>query len=358
MENNTAKGIGLGCLISTVAFVALTFLFVFMCGSLVNGCIGVSSLCELEALDAGESAAAMYPEEPGRFEKVWVSGSDNRMAPKVLRIRMSGPLMSMEEPQGLFSSDEKYSAPAALRRIKAAAEDDSISGLLLEIDSPGGGVTISDVIHDALMDYKRSGTNRFVVVYMGDICCSGGYYIAAAADRIYAHPTTITGSIGVIMNGINAAELARKIGISGVTIASGENKDLLNPLKEVKPEHIALLRKPVDEMHERFVGIVAKGRGMPPEKVRKLADGRIFSAASALEAGLIDGVFHEAGMIRELKRISGGKDVRIVRYMSRKDGWIRFFFPSFFFEQARGFVRGIILETDNAATPRAEYRMR
>jgi len=356
MDGNVAKGMGLGCLASVGVLVASVFLFTFMCGMLMRGCASSSSGDMHEEMTAAIREDAARPEEPGRFEKVWVSGSENRLAPKVLRIRISGPIMESDEARGLFSVDESATAPAALRRIRAATQDKSVSGILLEIDSPGGGVTAADVLHDALLRYKRVDTNRFVVVYMGDMCCSGGYYIAAAADRIYAHPTTITGSIGVIMNGFNAAELAKKIGISGVTIASGANKDLLNPLKEVNPEHVALLRKPVEEMYERFVGIVAKGRNMPLEKVRPLADGRVFSAADALKNGLVDGVFHEDGIRRELRRLAGGKEVRIVRYQSRKGGLGRLFDMSFLLEEARGFVRGMVEEASSA--PRLEYRRR
>ena len=357
MDGNVSKGFGLGCLVSVVAFVALAFLFTLMCGLLVRGCVAASGDAESEMIAAAVNEAASSPEEPGRFEKVWVSGSSDRLAPKVLRIRLSGPIMESGASRGLFSKEEDTSAPAALRRIRAATSDKSISGILLEIDSPGGGVTAADVLHDALLRYKAANTNRFVAVYMGDMCCSGGYYIAAAADRIYAHPTTITGSIGVIMNGINVAGLAKKIGVSGVTIASGENKDILNPLKEVNPEHVELLKKPIEEMYERFLGIVAKGRRMSVDKVRPLADGRIFSANEAKRNGLVDDIFHEAGMRRALKDLARGKDVRIVRYQS-KNGLGRLFDLSFLLESARGFVRGAIADVESAATPRAEYRWR
>jgi len=357
MENGVAKGFGFGCIVSVIVLVAGIFLFTLMCGLLVNGCVRASGESEHELMEALENDAASRPEEPARFEKVWVSGSEDRLAPKVLRIRLTGPIMASDEARGLLSMEQESSAPAVLKRIRAAAKDDSIAGILLEIDSPGGGVTVSDVLHDALMRYKRADTNRFVVVYMGDMCCSGGYYVAAAADRIYAHPTTITGSIGVIMNGLNVAGLAKKLGITGVTIASGDNKDLLNPLKDVNPEHVELLRKPIEEMYERFVGIVAKGRGMPVEKVRPLADGRIFSAQDALKNGLVDGVLHEAELHGVLKDIVGDEEVRIVRYQSRK-GLGRFLDMAFLLEQVRVAVRGALTDVEAAAAPRAEYRWR
>ena len=355
MEDGVSKGFGIGCIASVIVLVAVIFLFTLMCGLLFNGCVRASEEAESELRASLENEAMSRPEEPARFEKIWVAGSYDRLAPKVLRIKLNGTIMESDDARGLFSMEDSTTASAALKRIRAATKDKSIRGILLEIDSPGGGVTASDILHDALMGYKRAATNRFVAVYMGDMCCSGGYYVAAAADRIYAHPTTITGSIGVIMSGLNVAGLAKKLGISGVTIASGENKDILNPLKEVNPEHVALLRKPVEEMYERFLGIIAKGRRMPVEKVRPLADGRIFSANEALKNGLIDGVFHEAGLRKALKELAGGEDVRIVRYQSNK-GLGRFFDMSFLFEQFRGAVRGALAEA--AAAPRAEYRLR
>ena len=354
MEGKVARGMGIGCIVSVVAFVLVVFLFMLMLGLLMNGCVKASATAQRELQELEQNDMAARPEEPGRFEKVWVSGSKDRLAPKVLRIRLNGTIMQSERSGGFFSMEEDTSAPAALSRIRAAARDRSISGILLEIDSPGGGVTMSDIIHDALLKYRSADTNRFVVVYMGDLCCSGGYYIAAAANRIYARPTSITGSIGVIMHGLNIAELAKKIGITDVTIASGENKDILNPLKEVNPEHVALLRKPIEEMYDRFVGIVAKGRKMPVEKVRKLADGRIFSATEAQKLGLVDGVFHDDVLRKELNTLAGGTECRIVRYRSRKS--FERFLDSFTFQQARAFMRGLLSGAEVDA-PRAEYRI-
>jgi len=355
MDDKVAKGFGIGCVISVVIMIVGVFLFTLMCGLLVRGCVTASAMVQDMQEEAVQSDNASRPEEPGRFEKVWVAGSGNRLAPKILRIKLNGIITASEESGGIFSMEEESTSRAALKRIRAAANDSSIAGILLEINSPGGGVTESDIIHDALVQYKKADTNRFVAVYMGDLCCSGGYYISAAADKIYARPTSITGSIGVIMHGINLAELAKKIGIADVTIASGENKDILNPLKDVNPEHVALLRKPIEEMYERFVGIVAKGRNMPVEKVRKLADGRIFSAEEARKLGLVDGVFHENGLDKALKELVGDDEYRIVRYRSRKS--LGSFFDGFVFEQARAFMRGLC-EGADAKSPSPEYRWR
>jgi protease-4 len=191
---------------------------------------------------------------------------------------------------------------------------------------------------------------------MGDLCCSGGYYAAAPADCIMARPTTLTGSIGVIMSTVNIAELANKIGLEGVTIASGGNKDLLNPLKPVDTNHVAILQRPIQQLYDRFVGIVAKGRKLPTETVRTLADGRVFSAEDALKNKLVDCIGHEADAMKQLKKLAKG-DVRIYGYSDKND--IRSFFENaLIFESADGIIGKLKATLDEESTPRAEYRAR
>ncbi len=215
---------------------------------------------------------------------------------------------------------------------------------------------MSDELHDAICRFRDSDTNRFVFVHMGDMCCSGGYYVAAPATRIMARPTTITGSIGVIMSGVNASELAKKIGLAPVTIASGDNKSLLNPLEPVNPEHVKILEKPVKQMYERFVGIVAKGRGLEPEKVREIADGRILSADDALECGLVDAIGHYDDARAALKELAG-EEVRIMAYRAKAGFW-SIFEDSIMLESSDDLVRRLQSAVDGEATPRAEYRFR
>ena len=224
METNTKIGCMAGCLVSVGIFIGVVFLFSLIMAVALRGC------SEMQA--DSQDAIALAPQDANQFKKVWLSGDGDEDAAHVLKIRMSG-VMSSKVDRPVFGAIDDTSAPTALRKIKAAIDDESISGLYLEIDTPGGGVTLADELHDAILRFRQSAENRFVFVHMGDLCCSGGYYASAGADWIMARPTTLTGSIGVIMSTFNIAELARKIGVADVTIASGENKDMLNPLKPV-----------------------------------------------------------------------------------------------------------------------------
>ena len=347
METNTKIGCMAGCLASIGIFTIGSFLFVVIMSFVIKGC------AEMQA--DSQDAIALAPQDANQFKKVWLSGDGDEDAAHVLKIRISG-VMSSKIDRPVFGTIDDTSAPTALRKIKAAINDESIDGLYLEIDTPGGGVTMADELHDAILRFRQSSEGRFVFVHMGDLCCSGGYYTAAGADWIMARPTTLTGSIGVIMSTFNIAELAQKIGVTDVTIASGENKDMLNPLKPVKPEHIKILEEPVKQLYERFVRIVAEGRDLPVEIVRQLADGRVFTADDALKHKLVDSIGHEDAAIEQIKKLADG-DVRIYGYR-KKNGFMSILENSLLFESSDSLLkktREVLIEEES---PRAEYRLR
>ena len=355
MDPNTQKGCMIGCLSSVGIFAGFVALIVIMSALAFRGCTQAVSMRGGNGEDISSLDNELKPQDEKPFRKVWLSGRGGAKSAHVLKIRLHGIIASSFE-RNVFSSAEDTSAPTALRKIRAATKDKSIRGLYLDIDSPGGGVTIADELHDAILRFRASNTNRFVFVHMGDLCCSGGYYAAAPADCIMARPTTLTGSIGVIMSTVNIAELANKIGLEGVTIASGGNKDLLNPLKPVDTNHVAILQRPIQQLYDRFVGIVAKGRDLPVETVRTLADGRVFSAGDALKNKLVDCIGHEADAVKRLKKLANG-DVRIYGYSDKND--IRSFFENaLIFESADGIIGKLKAALDEESTPRAEYRAR
>ena len=355
MDPNTQKGCMIGCLSSVGIFVGFVALIVIMSALAFRGCTQAVSMRGGNGEDISSLDNELKPQDEKPFRKVWLSGRGGAKSAHVLKIRLHGIIASSFE-RNVFSSAEDTSAPTALRKICAATKDKSIRGLYLDIDSPGGGVTIADELHDAILRFRASNTNRFVFVHMGDLCCSGGYYAAAPANWIMARPTTLTGSIGVIMNSVNIAKLARKIGLEGVTIASGENKDLLNPLKPIDTNHIAILERPIQHLYERFIGIVAQGRNLPVETVRELADGRVFSAKDALKNKLIDGIGHEADAMRQLRKLAGG-DIRIYEY-SEKKNLMDLFSESLILESAGGLVEKMKAALAEETAPRAEYRAR
>jgi protease-4 len=172
-----------------------------------------------------------------------------------------------------------------IEQLHAFRDNDSIKALVLRIDSPGGGVGPSQEIHD---EVKVLNALKPIVVSFGSVAASGGYYIAASAQEIFANPGTITGSIGVIMEFTNVQELLDKIGLSSVVVKSGQFKDIGSPTREMTASERELLQSLIDDVHSQFVSSVAEGRHLEEAEVRAIADGRIFTGRMAKELGLVD----------------------------------------------------------------------
>jgi len=230
---------------------------------------------------------------------------------KVAIISVKG-ILSNESAEGLFI--EKPSIVEVVKQqLEQATTDTHVKAVLLEVDSPGGGITASDIIYNNIMKFKTD-TKKKVVVYMQDIAASGGYYVSSAADAIIAHPTTITGSIGVIMPLINVAELINRYGIKDSSIASGDMKEIGSPLKPMTPEENAILKNIIDEMYMQFINVVSTGRRLDIETVKKIADGRIYTGKQALENGLVDQLGYLEDAISSVKKMAGIEDATIIRY--------------------------------------------
>lgn len=190
-----------------------------------------------------------------------------------------------------------------LEQIKQAREDDAVKVVLLRINSPGGSAAASQEIGDEIDRLKKAG--KKVVVSMGDVAASGGYWIAAKADRIVANPATMTGSIGVIMETPNLEKLYDKIGLRQETFKSGPHKDIGSPARPVTPEERAILQGMVNDIYEQFIDVVAKGRKMDRNKVRELADGRIFTGRQAKALGLVDDLGNYYDAVRIAGKMAG-----------------------------------------------------
>lgn len=171
--------------------------------------------------------------------------------------------------------------------LKKFGESPSVKAIVLRIDSPGGGVVPSQEIHDAVMRV-RNKQNKAVVASMGTVAASGGYYIAAATDRIIANPGTLTGSIGVIMELANLEGLLKKIGVENVVVKSGRHKDIGSPFRKMSDEDRRILQSVMDDVHTQFIEAVAEGRSLDVADVKPLADGRIFTGRQAKEIKLVD----------------------------------------------------------------------
>lgn len=192
----------------------------------------------------------------------------------------SGGNIGIVEINGMILSSKKI-----IQDIKLFQDDDDIKAIILRIDSPGGGIGPAQEIYREIMKTKM---DKKIITSMGSVAASGGYYIAAATDKIVANPGTLTGSIGVIMEYANIMEIAKKIGISPIVIKSGEFKDMGSPLRELKDSEKKIFQDLVDELHFQFVTDTATARGMSIQTMAALADGRVYTGQKALELKLID----------------------------------------------------------------------
>jgi protease-4 len=193
-----------------------------------------------------------------------------------------------------------------LTRFRKSKE---VKVVILRIDSPGGGVGPAQEIY---AEVKKTQKEKKVLASVGSVAASGGYYIACAADTIMANPGSITGSIGVIVESLNVEELLKKIGLRSNVIKSGKHKDIGSPMRPMTEEDRRLLQGVLDNIHEQFIQAVAEGRSLPVEKVRPLADGRIFSGQQAKDLGLIDtlGTLEDAiALAAEIGGIKGEPEI-------------------------------------------------
>ncbi|MCB1178154.1 MAG: signal peptide peptidase SppA, partial [Leptospiraceae bacterium] len=193
-----------------------------------------------------------------------------------------------------------------------------------KVNSPGGGVTASDIIYRELNLFKSKKKIPIVALFM-DTAASGGYYISMSADAIIAHPTTVTGSIGVIISSLNFKEGMDKIGVKDQTITSGPNKNILSPFDEFSPEKRKIIQSIVDDMYKRFFNIVKKNRTkIDSQKLKSLADGRIFTADQAFKEGLVDGIGYSEDAIKKLMSLPnylkspGSDNPKIITYTLTK----------------------------------------
>lgn len=208
--------------------------------------------------------------------------------------------------------------PGMLARVREQLDharlDKDVKALVIRINSPGGGVTASDTLYHEIKKFKDE-TGVTVVAHVLDMGTSGAYYAALAADRITAQPTSITGSIGVIMLRIDATGLMQKIGVQALQISSGTEKGMGSPFRPVSDEERKIFQRTIDSMYGRFVSVVAEGRKMPPDRVRQLADGRIYTSQEAKEAGLIDRVGYLEDAFKEAKTLANLDQATIVTYL-------------------------------------------
>jgi protease-4 len=211
-----------------------------------------------------------------------------------------------------------YPMPSQVARLKEAltkaAADPNVQSLVLRINTPGGTVTASDMLYHELRLFKQKKKIPIIASIM-DVGASGGYYVAMGADKIVAHPSSVTGSLGVIMLTMNANGLLEKIGVHANAITSGPRKDMGSPFRAMTDEERAIFQGVINGFYERFLAVIKEGRRhLTSDEIRKLADGRIYSGEQAKAVGLVDSIGYLDDAIELAKKDAGLTDARIVVY--------------------------------------------
>jgi len=202
-----------------------------------------------------------------------------------------------------------------IRQLDRYERDGGIKAIVLRIDSPGGAVVPSQEIYDKVLHVKKS---KKIVVSMGSVAASGGYYIACAADRIIANPGTITGSIGVIIQFSQIEDLLKKLGLRTTVLKAGRYKDVGSPVREMTSAERALIQGVIDDIHEQFIEVVVSNRGISRDEIEHIADARIFTGRQALDAGLVDGLGNMDYAINSAADLVGIKGKPQVVYPEKK----------------------------------------
>jgi len=228
---------------------------------------------------------------------------------KVALIDVAGMISLARSP---FSKAPPLLA-AVKEELKIASEDERIKGVVLRLDSSGGGVTASDILYQEVMEFRRKKQVPVVVCVM-DKSFSGGYYMSLAADEIMAHPTSVIGGIGVISFKITIEELLQKWGVEVESVKSGPLKDFWSPLRQSRPEETALMQEITDRLQKRFLGLLKENRKISEDVVAEVAKGGIFDAGQALEMGLIDRIGYLDDAISRVKELAGIDEARVVIY--------------------------------------------
>jgi protease-4 len=276
------------------------FLFVALCASLFMNFVLMMA--------AFQRWSGIRETEPiPRFREILLQRGARASLDKIAVITMRG-LISSSLP-GSVSDSMVDDMRAALQQ---ARDDGRVKAIVLEIDSPGGEVTASDAIYSAVV---KARARKPVVVYMESLAASGGYYVSCGGKFLMANETTITGSIGVIVQTLNYEQLFNKVGLASVVFKSGKFKDMLNGARPITPEERELVQTFIMKTYDKFLGVVAKERKLPADLLRNtIADGRILSGKEAFDNKLIDGLGELDDAFSKAKELGNAPDARVVKY--------------------------------------------
>lgn len=286
----------LGCLLAA--------LIVFLIGSLGLNMVQFMAIM-------GQQVIGMPQPKEKLTEKVQVEGK-GKSKDKIAHIDLEGVISSMDA--GGFMSSAISNVDSIKRSLDQALADEDVKAIVLRINSPGGEVTASDVIYAAV---KKAAEQKPVIVYMDSVAASGGYYVACGATKVIATETTITASIGVIMESMSYHDLFNKVGLGTQTFTSGAYKDTLSGSRPMRDDEKVYIQNLVNTMYDRFLGIVSEARGVSKEVLKStVADGRVVTGRQALEAKLVDQIGYVEDAYVLAKELGKSPDATIIKYQN------------------------------------------
>src|SRR2546421_6472221 len=288
------RKLGLGCL--------TIFLAVALCASVfINLVLAATAFRRF-------GGGPQFEEPTPSFREVIVQRGARGSSDKIAVITMRG-LISSSLPGNVGDTMVEDMRLA----LQQARDDDHVRAIVLEIDSPGGEVTASDVIYNWVV---KTRAKKPVIIYMDSLAASGGYYVACGGKYLMANEKTITGSIGVIIQTLHYEQLFNKVGLASVVFKSGKFKDMLNGARPITPEERDLVQNFIMKTYDKFLGIVAKERNLPADLLRNtIADGRILSGREAFDNKLIDGLGELDDAYRKARELGNAPDARVVNYV-------------------------------------------
>lgn len=292
---------------NTKRWVALAIAILLLILSGISSGI-TASLFKSKEENMEDAFASFFQSNKPMTESI-LQGSDKKN--RVLLVPIEGMISSNQTPNPFLQ--EGYNHDLILSALETAKEDKTIKGIVLEVNSPGGGVYESAQVYDKVMEVKKA-RNIPVIAVMESMAASGGYYISCAADKIFASQETITGSIGVIMSSLNMSGLLDKLGIQDQTIKSAAHKDIGSSNRPMTDEERNILQTYVNSAYQRFVDVVSKGRKMPKEQILPLADGRIYDGVQAKSVGLVDEIAYPDQAYAAFEKQLGHKDMEFFTY--------------------------------------------
>ena len=276
----------------------------------VRTCIGM--VLTLIMLIIGGCAAprlSLFPDETEPLREFTLEGKEKG---KVLIISVDGIIS--DAPERSFLRPKPSKVQEIVSQLRLAEKDEEIRVILLKVDSPGGSTTASDILYHEIMAFKKR-TQIKVVVSMMNLATSGGYYISLPADYIMAHPTTVTGSIGVILLYPRVTGLMEKIGLDVEVNKSGKNKDMASPFREATEEERRILQKITDDLGEQFLDLVVKHRRLDTKAVDSVSSARVYLSKEALDLGLVDEIGYLSDAINKSKRLANlSEDAKVIVY--------------------------------------------